>query len=397
MKTKVAHLSSVHQPLDTRIFHKQCRSLCEADYAVTLVVPHSNSETCQGVAIRGIDEPTSRANRLLRTRRKVLHAAIAEDAAVYHFHDPELIPVGLKLRRMGKRVIYDVHEDYPKQVLTKHWIPGPMRGVTSRMLGRLEAHAARKFDGIVAATPTIAARFPGERTITVNNYPLLERDEAIERPAPPANDAFNIAYIGGITRQRGMFDLLEMLAQLGADSQARLALAGKFSPAALEHDARAHVGWPMVNFHGWQSRAEVLRLLANSHVGVVPLHALPRFVDSQPVKLFEYMAAGLPVVASDFPLWRQIIDSSECGLLVPPSNPQALAEAMRWLQAHPEQAHAMGARGRAAVRNQYNWQCEADKLTAFYERILHEDCHHRRRPTAVCENGDRQSANRRVA
>jgi len=397
MNTRVAHLTSVHQPHDTRILHKQCRSLAEAGYDVSLIAPHTTNEQLHGVSIRAVAKPRGRANRLLQTRRAVLQAAIELDAAIYHFHDPELIPVGLKLGRLGKRVVYDVHEDYPKQVLSKHWIPRPMRGVTSRMLGRLEARAARRFAGVVAATPTIAKRFPCERTITVNNYPVL--DGNLEpSPAITSNPSqFKVAYIGGITEPRGVFDLLDMLVETGDPAGVRLELAGKFSPASLEQQARDHAGWPMVDFHGWQGRAEILKLLAGAQVGVVPLHALPRFVDSQPVKLFEYMAAGLPVIASDFPLWRTIIDSCKCGLLVQPNDPHALVSAVRWLQDHPAESREMGARGRLAVETQYNWRHEADKLVAFYERILHEDCHHRRRAATVRQNGDRQSTDRRVA
>jgi glycosyltransferase involved in cell wall biosynthesis len=129
-------------------------------------------------------------------------------------------------------------------------------------------------------------------------------------------------------------------------------------------------GWARVDFHGWADRPAVARILASCRGGLVLFHPEPNHVTAQPNKMFEYMAAGLPVIASDFPLWREIVDGAGCGLLVDPMDPAAIARAMQWIIDHPEEAAEMGRRGRAAVEHTYNWEAESTKLIELYRRLL---------------------------
>ncbi|MGQ9498496.1 MAG: glycosyltransferase, partial [Desulfotomaculales bacterium] len=149
----------------------------------------------------------------------------------------------------------------------------------------------------------------------------------------------------------------------------RLVLAGKFVPPFLEDEVRQLPGWERVDFRGWQDRAAVARLLGEARAGLVVLYPEPNYVEAQPNKLFEYMSAGLPVIASDFPLWRDIVEEAGCGLLVDPLDPAAIAQAIQWILEHPKEAEAMGRRGQKAVFDRYNWDTEAAKLLAFYRRL----------------------------
>ncbi len=362
-QTRLVHLTSVHPAFDTRIFHKECVSLFEAGYDVTLIVPHESDQVVKGVSVRHIARPTSRARRMFGTTFRVLFAAIAENADIYHFHDPELIPVGILLKAIGKRVIYDVHEDVPMQTLGKYWIPRLLRRPIASLMAIFEAVAARVFDGIVTATPTISKRFPPGKTITIHNYPIATPTAV--QTAPQSERGRYIVYVGAISRDRGLFAMLEALAK----TDARLLLGGKFSEPRLAEQARHSPGWNQVDYRGVLSRAEVNSLLNESRLGIVTLLPIPSYVPSLPVKLFEYMLAGLPVVASDFPLWRRIIDDAKCGLLVDPQNPDAIAQACQWLLDHPIEAQAMGNRGRAAVLQKYCWSSEARRLVNFYRRL----------------------------
>ncbi len=176
--------------------------------------------------------------------------------------------------------------------------------------------------------------------------------------------------MGGITAIRGIKEMVKAVELIPAEWGVRLILAGKFSPPALEDDVSAMAGWSNVEYIGWQSRDEVADLLSKARIGLVLLHPTLNYMDAYPIKLFEYMAAGIPVVASDFPLWRKIVSDIGCGLLVDPLDPQAIADAVRWLLAHPVEAELMGKRGQDAVINKYNWNTESRKLLGVYQSLV---------------------------
>lgn len=367
-RIKVAHLTSAHMPTDTRIFHKECKTLAAAGYDVVLIGQGDRPQLIEGVRLRPVPTPHSRNERFLRTTWHVLRAALDEDAEVYHFHDPELLPVGFFLKARGKRVVYDVHEDVPRQIQTKDWIPGLFRRLAGLAMEAAETAGAASFDGLVTATPAIARRFPGPKTITANNFPFRQELAAPEAGTYPARGPL-VLYSGSLSAIRGVTEMLDALALLPPRLGARLAVAGMFSPAGLRSEAERHPAWPLVDFHGWVSREGLRDLSAEARVGLVLFHPAPNHVESQPNKLFEYMAAGLPVVASDFPLWRELVGRSRCGLLVDPLDPMAIAQAIAWLLTHPEEAMAMGRRGQDAVLSHFNWEAEAGKLLTFYDRL----------------------------
>lgn len=367
---KVVQMTSAHPPLDVRIFHKECVTLAGAGHDVVLVSPPSeelrSDEIIDGVQLRLTTKPAGRLSRMTFGAARTFRAAMRERADFYHFHDPELIPYGLLLKLLGRRVVYDVHEDLPRQVAHKYWIPRVFRPVLARLCEVLEGAAAARFDGVVAATPVIGARFKKDSTAVVHNYPAIREFALDAGSTPHARRPMEVLYAGGIQRIRGVVEMVAAIEHGPARLGARLQLAGRFSPESLHDEVRAMSAWTHVDYRGWQSRDEIATLMRRARVGLVVLHPTRNYVESYPIKLFEYMAAGVPVVASDFPIWRQIVDGASCGLLVDPMDPRAIGQAVEWLLEHPSEAEEMGRRGAAAARAQYNWETEGARLLRFY-------------------------------
>lgn len=366
---KVVQLTSIHGPLDARIFHKHSKALAQAGYEVVIVAPKLSltrdaNEPRSGVGIKTVPRATSRLQRLRSTIRNVYRMAVAEDADIYHFHDPELIPVGLLLKLHGKRVIYDVHENLPLQVLTKPWISPVYRRVVGASAGKIERLGASCFDAIVAATQEIADRFPANKTITVQNFP----DFVLNDRVPYRLRDSLVVYIGAISRIRGIDQMIEAVGKVPAGLCAQLAIAGPFDSVALERELR-NISLPNVDVLGFQTQIAVTELLGAARIGLVLLHPTPSYLNAQPMKLFEYMRAGIPTIVSDFPAWRQIVEDTGCGLLVNPLDSQDIANAIRRLLENPAEAEEMGRRGREASMQRFNWATEKSKLLQLYDRL----------------------------
>lgn len=380
---EIVHISSVHPWGDTRIFHKMCRSLADAGHRVHLVVPRSGFppvERRDGVTIHAVPRPRNRLDRATGTARRVFRCAARIPADLYHFHDPEWLWHGGRLQnRLGRPVVYDVHEDVRLQVYDKPWIPSWGRKLASLAVGRMEDCIAPRLAGVVAATRPIAKRFASHpNCVVVQNLPILDE---LRRPGclPVAQRAPLVAYVGVISQARGACQMAKAMTLLPPALRARLTLLGECRPADLEDELRAIAGPELVETRGWCGRDEVAAVLAEASVGMVMSLPIRCYVDAQSTKLLEYMSVGIPVVVSDLPPARKIIEEVGCGLCVDPHDPRAIADAIRWLLEHPEEAQGMGERGRAAVENEFNWEREFQVLLNLYDRLTGHAASRRRR------------------
>ena len=365
---RVCHITTVHPRNDTRILLKECKSLLDAGYDVHLVVGDGwGDEDLEGIQIHDIGaKPGSRVKRMWMQPKRALKTVLTLRPDIVHIHDPELLTVGVKLAKKRFSVIYDAHEDFQKQNLNRDWIPKIMRHVVAIIFKKYEDYAVKKIAGVVVATPQIERRFSiqGLKTVNINNYP-------IQAELAPASSTFScqkrICYVGGISRMRG---ILQIIRALPFVSDVRLSLCGIISEPDFESELRAEPGWGQVDYLGNVGREMVRRVMGESSAGLVTLLPAPNYIDSQPIKLFEYMSASIPVIASDFPLWSKIINNAKCGLLVNPLDSRAIAEAMRWIIAHPKKSAKMGESGRNAIKEKYNWEGESKKMLEFYDSLL---------------------------
>ncbi|MCU1307197.1 MAG: hypothetical protein JWN45_1892 [Acidobacteriaceae bacterium] len=370
---KVAHLTSVHSPLDVRIFHKECRSLVRGGHEVTIVAPHTGDEIESGVHIKAVPPiPCSqkRLTRMTRTVWNVLRQALRLNADIYHFHDPELIPVGIYLAAIGKKVIYDIHEDVPCDILSKEYIPKWLRVPIASLAKILEIVGAICVSALVTVTPNIAERFKryNSSTVIVYNFPLLNELSSVSGDWHQRE--MSVAYLGGILVERGIREMVHAMALLPDKLQASLELARDDFPEGLYEEISAHLGWARVSDWGTVDRTAVASILNRVRAGLVLFHPEPNNISAMPHKFFEYMSASIPVIASDFPLWREIIDGAKCGLLVNPLDPRSIAASIEYVLTHPEEAEAMGRRGRAAVEQFYNWEAQERILLNLYANLL---------------------------
>lgn len=366
----VVQMTSVHSAFDVRIFTKISRALARNGYKVLLLAPHTKDETVDGVMIEAIPRSTNRFSRMIVTSWRVGRKALASKAKVCHFHDPELMPAGIILKLFGRKVIYDVHEDYSKTIATKTWIPQLLRRPLVLAIQSIEWLTALCADRVFAATPTIARHFPPKKTIALQNFPIHDEFGVGERKLDYAQRASVVTYVGNLTPERGSIEMVRAIGLVDQRLDASLHLAGNIIPPSLYKEMQQTDGWDRVTSFGFCDRAKVNEILAQSRIGLVVLHPHPNYVNALATKMFEYMSVGLPVVASDFPLWRQIIEDCGAGLLVDPMNPQTIAEAIEWLLLNPGEAEEMGKRGREAIQVKYNWAQEEKKLIATYKQLI---------------------------
>jgi len=377
-------LSNPFRP-DTRVL-KEAESLLAVGYAVTIVCWDRQAEyTPEEVHTSGLrvlriqNVPSSygvgtgQIVRLVRFWQASFPYLKNLRPDLIHCHDFDTLPAGLLwgwLHRLP--VVYDSHEHYADLVRPR--LVGLSGKIIYNLLNLTEQFSARMSSAIITVDENLGSiyRRVNPRVVILGHYPALQRFQ--EAAHVFSRDTLDLVYVGRLSIDRGLLiylDILRSLRSLGVP--ARLLLAGAFTPESEKNIYALHIQGleEYIDFRGWLTFQQIPEFLLSADVGLAILSPEPRYIISLPVKLFEYMASGLPVIASDFPLTAQIIAESGCGQVIDPlDNPIRIAQTLREWWEHPDIPRALGKNGRQAVQEKYHWDSSAAQIDQLYQSLL---------------------------
>jgi len=364
---RICHLTSVHSRYDTRIFLKEAVSAAEAGHEVYLLVNDNlGDEVNRGVVIQSIHvKERGRLSRIFskKIKRELLKQAVLINANIFQFHDPELLGLGNKLKRRGYNVIYDVHEDVPRQILYKEYLPKLVRGLVAKSFEVYENQSARKYSSIIVPTPYLKSRFSklNNSVWEVCNFPRMDDIRFVPEKYGNQNPS---CYVGGLTEIRGILEISEATQIVGQT----LVLCGGFDSESFKEQILSNFN--NIDYRGQINREAISEVLMNSSMGFVTLLGAPNDYYAYPIKMFEYMAAGIPVIASNFPLYKEIVEENSCGICVNPANVTEIVDAIERIQSDAEYAKSLGSQGRKTIKKKYSWEQQIPYLLECYCTVI---------------------------
>lgn len=375
-KIRVCHFSSVHPINDTRVFHRECVWLA-ADFDVTLIAIGSFTGRLQGVNIISVPKPKSRLKRILQTTFAVYRLARDQQADIYHFHDPEMIPFAWLLKLRGKKVIYDIHENTTESMKDKPWLP--LKGFFIWLYLRFDALAARSFEMILAEKSYIGVyrrRYPKKEATLVRNYapanllaPYVQLNRQVEQ------QEVRIFYMGSIDRFYCCKEMLESIYLLNKQGiHASLTLIGWAEPQTFaEIQALPFLDQirDKITFTGYLPITEGYKLSRSFHLGYSFVSDNLNVSQSLPRKMYEYMHIGLPVVSSGHKLYKDLVETYDLGVCVNNNTGVEIARAVASLVASKDYLNKLAASNVKAAQAHFNWESEFTELQKLYKRLTH--------------------------
>lgn len=350
-----------------------CVHLSQMGHDVSLVAvdPGANKARVfeqEGVAVHLLPGSgrDSRLKRVTRTARAVTRYAASLDADILHFHDPELIPYTLTNLRRNVPLVFDAHEDFVGQMEGKTWVRGLRKLVLTEGLRVMQKLINRRATHVVAATEGVRENYDSGKSTVIRNLPILREMTDTDRKALTERPR-EACYIGAISRVRGIAELVDALEH--STQIERFHLAGRFGSEAFQRELEALPGWSKVTYHGFINRKQIVDLLGRVRAGLVTLHPTPNHRHSIPIKLLEYLCAGVPSVASDFPYWAEFVSAGKTGLFVDPTDSRAIAVALDQMLSDEGASHFEICMTEQ-TRNRYSWEEEVQLLEKIYQRCL---------------------------
>ncbi len=366
---KVCHVTSVHPRYDVRIFHKECKSLTNNGFDITLLVNDNlPDESIDGVKIVSTQmKPKNRYERMIKSKKKIKKLMLEIDADLYHFHDPELLPEADWIKNKGKKVIFDFHEDVSQQILFKEWIPQKIRKIISFAYKIYEKNKVKNFDAIITVTSKFVERLKqiNPNTIMVTNYPIVKKENGNSDDTPKKKA---ICFAGNISDQWNHEIIIKAIESI---EDVEYILAGSSSQEYIDKLKKLD-GWSKVKYLGRIPHEEVITIYNESMIGMTLLSYNTQVGDEGTLgntKIFEFMEAGLPVICSKNKIWKDIVENNKCGIPIDPENITEIISAITKIITNPKLASEMGVNGKKAVCNEFNWETQEKALLDLYKSM----------------------------
>ena len=374
----VVHTTSVHRWDDVRIFQRQARSLAAAGYRVHLIaadrVAKADRFASHGVAVHLVRRPRGRLIRRLVTAPYVVARAVSIGATVLHVHDPELFPWALLARIAGVRVVVDLHEDYPAVMREKSWIPKSLRSFAAHLLDLTLRVVVRQADALVCADRAITQSFrswTNRRPVaSVENFPESDRFTSPDLAVSEARYSTRVVlFLGGINEARAIVPFVRAAALIKR-TDCKILVGGRVASPKLLAEVSREPGWRRIDYLGEVPSKLVPELLASCSLSVVLFSDSPNHMSVRSNRLYESLAAGAPVLVSQFPEWTKLVSECKCGFFVDPSDERAIAAAIEDALADPCRLARFGSNGRHASNELFSWRSQEKLLLALYSQLL---------------------------
>lgn len=363
---KICIITTVHNGLDARIYSREARALANAGHKILIISPSGSGDSINNITFKNYKPVKIKWLRLL-TNFRYMTTGLQSRSDVFHFHDPDFILFAILIKLIsGKKVIFDVHENFSKVLMEATWLPVYVRQVFSSLYSFFEYQTSKVFDGIIAATDHIASRFDKNRTIVIHNYPRT----CINGGKPDVKRIKNsIVFIGGLTRIRGIKEMLQAMEILRKKINAEIHVYGIFTDPVFESEIRSLYNFDWVQFHGFVDNKDVYNRMKSCEVGILPYLPVPNHIEAMPTKLFEYMMAGIPIACSNFPLWKDIVESHGIGMTFNPENLQEMADVLDNLLTDRNGLKKKAKACRKVFSEKYNWESEEERFLNYYQSL----------------------------
>jgi glycosyltransferase involved in cell wall biosynthesis len=370
LKKKICHFSTAHNANSSRLFDMQCKRLSKAGYDVTLIALEETKKTIEGVKIISFPKTKYRFYRVTLLVFYMLYKTLRQKSNLYHFHDPELFIVGYILKLLGKKVIYDVHEDLPKQIFNKTYIPKKLVRIISKISEILENFFCKRFDGILTVVPSLKKRFLkiNKNTILFRNFPDIHLIDNAKKFYKNHN-TFSIIYPGSLSKDRGIEDAINIVELY--KGKVKLILAGSWSSQAFEKYCKELNGWKYVRYIGRTSPKKIYSYIKSADLGIHLIHDFPTSRIGYPMKGFEFMACELPFLMSDIGHNRKLFN--EVCEFVKPGNVKDIKNKIDYLMNNRKKRIKLGRKGRKKLIKSYNLDIEFEKLIKLYSLVLNKN------------------------
>lgn len=368
-KSTVCQLSTLHYALDTRIFYKYAQTL-HKHYRVIVIGIHPKKEVIKGIEIIPFKIYKNRTWRLFTSWFNMFRMALKTKADLFHIHDPELLPCALLLHIIGKKVIIDVHENIAADIFDKDWIK--FKKTTYNIFNFVESIACKRIP-VILAESSYEHRYKqiSKNTTTVHNYvapQFFNELQGLNR------NPLHLFYMGIVLENRCIFEIIASVHELHnrgykvhfhCVGQRYSKLVQEIEKNETYQNLKAYI-----HFYGRKNLSEGYKISQQCGIGLCLIKPMSNSIESKPTKIFEYMAIGLPIITSDFKLYKKLVSENGVGMNVNPISVEEISNAIEKLINDPVQIKEISEKGKMLVNTCYNWETEAKKLEEKYAEIL---------------------------